>query len=70
MRKFAHALPDLEEWYPQYFRQGNGHEPDVGDLRKWSLEHWPAQPVDDKWYGGWVRSYLFTELLEANRWAD
>lgn len=71
MRFHAHTPAELQEWFPEYFREGvEGVQtpPDVPGLAGWHEESAPAISAGKRWYGGWPREHLFNELLMANRW--
>lgn len=71
LRFHNHRPTDLEEWHPEYFREGpSEHEPPrVPDLDGWTWKGVQPMAVETKWYGAWPRKYLFDEVNIANTWA-
>jgi len=68
-RYYAHRPADLEEWYPQYFREDRDFAPSSPPAwMEWNTTAWPAVQVGEKWYGGWARRFLFQEGKAALRW--
>lgn len=72
MRKHSHTPGELQQWYPESFRevQARHAEPSEAQASFWEFEGWAARSVDSRWYGAWVRHHLYVELQKANRWAN
>lgn len=72
IRYHAVRPSQLEEWYPEYFPPGERDaEPKGSDQPpEWSTDDWQARLVGGKWYGGWVRKYVYEATARATTWAD
>lgn len=69
MRFSTHTPADYEEWYPQFFREGEAGEEPPSDLSGWTWRGVEPIAVGTKWYGGWPRWRLLREVTTANWWA-
>lgn len=69
MRLYSHTPADYEEWYPEYFREGEAGTNPPADLAGWNFEGVAPATVGSRWYGAWPRVRLHGQVVRANRWA-
>jgi hypothetical protein len=81
LRKHTTTPSELEEWYPEYFREAvdgpteaddqfedDGRPVVMGSFIE-STGGWSYRQVGRRSYGAQVRERLYSETLKANRWA-
>ena len=68
-RRHVHGPGDIEELYPQYFRDAPGFDPAKEPAwTQWTTPEWPAVELDGRWYGGWARRFFYEERKAAVWW--
>lgn len=70
-RYHTHTPGELEELYPEYFRDDAAFDPSSApEKKRWTTNEWPARRVGSKWYGGWVLQFFHEESEQARKWSS